>query len=251
MLGYEKFGSGPRSVVVLNDWLCDTSTWEPARAYLDRSKLTWLFADVRGYGRSRGQTGAFDLEEIASDVLELADALDLRSFAVVGHSMSAYAAFHLAQHAPDRIERLVMVGPPPPAGFGGDDAVVASLQTLARSDDEARAAGLRPMYGERLVEGWLRFKVERWRAASDPEASAAYAPMFARRGLPDRSTRVRCPVLAVTGEQDMEFMRQAAVTTSFSPLCDRLTVAPLVDCGHYPMQEAPPLFATLVERFLG
>jgi hypothetical protein len=34
------------------------------------------------------------------------------------------------------------------------------------------------------------------------------------------------------------------------PLCERLTLVSLIQCGHYPMQEAPPLLVTTVERFL-
>ncbi len=28
VIGHEKLGAGPRRVVVLNDWMCDTSTWD-------------------------------------------------------------------------------------------------------------------------------------------------------------------------------------------------------------------------------
>src|SRR5690349_1008456 len=74
--------------------------------------------------------------------------------------------------------------------------------------------------------------------------------MFARDGLRDTSTRVRAPVLAVTGEHDMEPMRQPGATQSLAPLCESLTVTPSAISGHYPMQEAPPLLATIVQHFL-
>jgi hypothetical protein len=57
-------------------------------------------------------------------------------------------------------------------------------------------------------------------------------------------------VLAVTGEQDIEIMRQVSVTKLLAPVCERLTVTPLAECGHYPMQEAPPLLVAIIERFL-
>jgi hypothetical protein len=104
--------------------------------------------------------------------------------------------------------------------------------------------------GDRMSEGWIRFKAERWRACADPEAVAGYAAMFARDGLPEPAARILCPLLAVTGEQDVEIMRSAAVTKFLAPLCDPLIVSPLADCGHYPMQEAPPLLVAIVERFL-
>jgi 3-oxoadipate enol-lactonase len=251
MIGHDELGAGANPVVVLNDWMSDTSSWDSARAYLDGARFTWTFADLRGYGRSRHIAGAFTVEEAAGDVLELADARGLRQFAVIGHSMSTLVALHLAQHAPDRIERAVVLTPPPPTGFGADDATLAALVGLARADEEVRVDAWRTRYGSRLSEGWARFKAERWSATSEREAVAGYATMFARRGLPDPVAKVRCPVLAVTGEQDREIMRKAAVTKLFAPLCEQLTVTPLAECGHYPMQEAPPLLVAIVERFLG
>jgi pimeloyl-ACP methyl ester carboxylesterase len=106
------------------------------------------------------------------------------------------------------------------------------------------------MWGDRLSKQWIRFKAARWRACAEPAAVAAYVAMFARDGLPDPTARVTVPVLAITGEQDAEPMCRDAVTAALGPLCDNLVVDSLTDCGHYPMQEAPPLLVTLVQRFL-
>lgn len=250
MLGHETFGTGPAGVIVLNDWIGDTSTWDGARPYLDRDRFTWAFTDLRGYGRSRGQRGAFGVAEAAADVLGVADALGFERLAIVGHSMSCLVALHLAQHAPERIERAVVLAPPPPRGFGVDEATLDRMRAMALGDDEARTRALRVMWGGRLSEAWVRFKAARWRAGADPEAVAGYVAMFARDGLPDPAARISAPVLAVTGEQDAEIMRREAASRHLAPLCDALSVIPLADCGHYPMQEAPPLLSTLLERFL-
>lgn len=250
MLGHEKVGMGPSVVVVLNDWLCDTSTWDGARAFLDATRFTWVFADVRGYGRSRGRSGEHTVEEIAADVIALADAQGWRRFSILGHSMTTLVALHLAQHLPDRVDRVVLLTPPPPRGFGVDEATLEAMRAVGHGDDEKRMSAVQRMVGGRLSEGWMRWKTERWRASSDPEAVAGYVAMFASRGLPDPTLRISAPVLAVTGEQDGEIMRSTAVTKLLTPLCERLEVAPLADCGHYPMQEAPPLLVAIVERFL-
>ncbi len=250
MIGYDKVGSGPFGVIVLNDWIGDTSTWDGARAYLDQDRFTWAFADLRGYGRSMGRGGELTVAEAAADVVSLADALGWRRFAVVGHSMSSLVALHLAQHLPDRIARAVVLTPPPPSGFGADGATLDAMTAVARGDDSKRIQILKAMWGDRLSESWIRFKAARWRACADPEAVARYVAMFARDGLPDPTASITVPVLAVTGEQDSEIMRHEAVTKLLAPLCERLVVTPLADCGHYPMQEAPPLLVTIVERFL-
>jgi pimeloyl-ACP methyl ester carboxylesterase len=249
-LGHEIVGDGPARVVVLNDWLCDTSTWDHARAYLDRERFSWVFTDLRGYGRSRARTGRFDLREAVADVLELVDSLGFERFALVGHSMSSLVALHLAQHHAGRLSRVVVVTPPPPAGFGSSDAMLEASRGLAMGDDDARLAALGQRFGTRLSPGWTAFKAARWRATAEPRAASEYVAMFARDGLPDRTKRIDVPLLAITGEHDFEPMRSAAVTASLSPLAAHLTVVPFADAGHYPMQEMPPRFVAEVERFL-
>jgi pimeloyl-ACP methyl ester carboxylesterase len=250
MLGHDKFGSGPRAVIVLNDWLCDTSTWDGARAYLDGQSFTWVFTDLRGYGRSRGQRGKHNVEEAAADVLELARALDLGRFSVIGHSMSTLVALHLGQHQSDHIDRAVVLTPAPPRGLGADNATVETIQSLARGDDTKRMRFMQSRFAERFSTGFIRFKAERWRTTSDPDAVAEYAAMFARDGLPDPSAPVRVPLLAVTGDEDVEVMRREAVTKLLTPIAEQLVVESIVECGHYPMQETPPRLVAIVERFL-
>jgi pimeloyl-ACP methyl ester carboxylesterase len=250
-IGHELVGSGPTRVVIMNDWLCDTSTWDSARTFLDGARFTFAFADLRGYGRSRGRVGAFTIEEAASDVLSLADVLGWARFAVVGHSMSALVALHLAQHHADRIQRTVAMTPPPPTGFGADEAMISASRALALADDATRTTVFEQRFGARLSPAWTSYKASRWRMSADPTAAAGYVTMFARDGLPDPTAPITVPVLAITGEQDAPPMRREAVTRSLGPLCDQLVVTPLADSGHYPMQEMPPLTVALVERFLG
>ena len=124
------------------------------------------------------------------------------------------------------------------------------MRALALGDDEVRADALRRVWGDRLPETWLRFKVRQWRAAAGPAAVAAYVEVFGRQGMPDPVTAVEVPVLAVTGEEDAEPMRAAAVRAGLAALCPDLEVVPLLQCGHYPMQEVPVLLAAVLERFL-
>jgi pimeloyl-ACP methyl ester carboxylesterase len=249
VLGHDLFGSGPRRVVILNDWLCDTSTWDGARAYLDDARMTYAFTDLRGYGRSRGRAGRFDVTEAAGDVIALADALHWPRFAVVGHSMSTLVALHLAQHHADRIERAVVLTPPPPTGFGADEAAIAASRAMAEADAATQLAWFKARGGGRLSDGWTAFKAARWRATADLKAASAYLAMFMRDGLPDPSRPIGVPLLAVAGDEDAPVMQREAVARALSPLGPNLVVAAL-PCGHYPMQEMPPRLVTLMERFL-
>jgi len=237
-------------VIVMNDWLGDTSSWDAARPYLDEERFSWAFHDLRGYGAARGKGGPYTVEANAEDVLALADARGWDRFAVVGHSMSCLVALHLAQTSPARVTHAVLVTPPPPFGFGADDAGLEVSRALARGDEATKRVALERRFGDRLARKWAAFKAERWAATSDPKAAEAYVAMFGRDGLPDRTTKIGVPVLALSGELDFEPMRSAGAERALSPLCEKLTVVGIGDSGHYPMQETPPLFVAHVERFL-
>jgi 3-oxoadipate enol-lactonase len=230
--------------------MCDTSTWDAARVYLDGELFTWAFADLRGYGRSRSLSGRFTLVEATADVLALADNLNWARFAIVGHSMSALIALHLSQHSANRIERAVLITPPPPRGFGADEERMETSRALARSDRPTRTAVLVDRFGDRLSKGWATFKASRWHEAADPVAATAYVALFARDGVPEPTVKASIPVLAITGERDVPPMQRDAVVRNLTPICDCLKVVSLAESGHYPMQEMPPMTAALVERFL-
>lgn len=248
MIGFDQHGSGTHAVIVLNDWLCDTSTWDGTRAYLDTAAFRWIFADLRGYGRSRGMPGQHNAVEAAADVLALADSLGLSRFSLVAHSMSTLVVMEVLRTQQARIDGAVLLTPPPPTGMGLDAGILNFLKGMALGDDAARHAGLTRNATSRLSPQWLAWKIARWRATADSDAVADYVDMFgAAHGA---APRVTVPLLVVTGECDAEPMRSAPVRALFSPLCEQLEVQALAECGHYPMQEAPPLLTTIVQRFL-
>lgn len=250
MLGYRVLGSGERHVILLNDWIEDSSSWDPALPLFDGEQFSWAFMDLRGYGRSRALAGAYSISEVAEDVLRTADELGWQQFAIVGHSMSALAVLHLGQVASERLDRIVLICPPPPSGLGADEFDLERLQAAALGGLRNRLEVLGQIFGDRLSDRWRTLKAKRWLEAAEPQAVAGYVRMFARDGLPDQTTPVTKPVLALTGEQDAEIMRSEGVRRSLATICPELTLYPIPCCGHYPMQEVPVLTYTVIERFL-
>ena len=248
LIGHRTLPGGPTTAIVMNDWLADTGTWAACEAYLDRQRVSWLFADLRGYGRSRYFSGPYSADQAVADMVALANYAGADKFVIIGHSMSSIAALRMAQLHPDRLLRAILITPPPVVG-GAPPEVVAQAKAMALASDDERLAALRMMWGDRLSDAWIAAKAAQWRASSVPGAVAAYTEMFMTEGLRDRDHAIDIPVIAVTGEGDPnEMMRSGPVRAALAPICRSLEIIPLHDSGHYPMQEVPPLFATLIER---
>lgn len=64
--------------------------------------------DVRNHGRS-GHSEILNYNLMASDVLDTLDSLDIQKFIVIGHSMGGKIAAKIADFAPARAEKLVVL----------------------------------------------------------------------------------------------------------------------------------------------
>src|SRR3954469_7636675 len=68
--------------------------------------------DPRGHGASDKPDSAYTLDELARDVVALAETLHLRDFTLVGHSLGAAVSLQaVLDHDDERITRLVLVAP--------------------------------------------------------------------------------------------------------------------------------------------
>lgn len=64
--------------------------------------------DMRGHGASSVPAGAYSLDRLGRDVIELLDALDIERVHFLGLSLGGFVGQWLGIHAPDRIDRLVL-----------------------------------------------------------------------------------------------------------------------------------------------
>jgi sigma-B regulation protein RsbQ len=106
---------------------CDQNMWRFITPAFEDDYRIVLF-DYVGSGRS--DLTAYEAERYGSldgyaqDVLDIIEALDLREVVFVGHSVSAMIGVLASIRAPERFDRLVMVGPSPrylndPPGYAG------------------------------------------------------------------------------------------------------------------------------------
>jgi pimeloyl-ACP methyl ester carboxylesterase len=249
-LGFRQYGDGSVRAIVLHDWFCDHSNWDAMTPYLTADQFTYVFADLRGYGDSRNLSGEYTLAEAAGDVVALADRLGWQSFSLIGHSMSGLVVQRIPQIVDGRVSRVVAITPVPAVGIGLDPATVEVFQAIALGDDQARLAAVGPMWGDRLSATWAKYKLRRWRETVDPRAAAKYVEMWGCENIPKGVDGIKTPMLIIAAEKDAPPFQAAALNASTLPFYPNGRLVALGECGHYPMQEQPPLLATLIERFL-
>lgn len=109
----------------------DVSHWATTLEHLKRSRRAVAF-DFSGHGRSPGAVGAYSIAELSKDIGAVADAGQLDTFVLAGHSMGAAVAAEYAGSHPERVKALVLVDAPPAPGAIPADQVKQLHAAVAR-----------------------------------------------------------------------------------------------------------------------
>jgi pimeloyl-ACP methyl ester carboxylesterase len=110
-IAYEINGpaDGP-PVLLLHGWPDDPRTYDKVSPALNQAGFRTIAPWLRGYGEttflSPVTMRSGEIVAMAQDALDLADALGLKTFAVVGHDWGARIAYVLAIVAPERVTRI-------------------------------------------------------------------------------------------------------------------------------------------------
>ena len=246
-IGYTLHGWGPQHVLVLHDWNGDHTNYDSILPYLDTMSFTYAFADLRGYGKSKHITGEYTVREISKDCLALADSLGWLNFHVLGHSMTGLATQRLAADAPNRITSAIAVCPMSAAGSPAPEEAIAFFASTTKNDDAFRR--LIKFVSSHLSEQWAAAKLNQNRTTVSPECRDAYLKMFSKANFVDDVRGLNTPFLVIVGDKDPG-IDEAAMAKTFLDWHPNAQVLTIPNCGHYPMQECPPYFATVVENFL-
>jgi 3-oxoadipate enol-lactonase len=243
-------GSGPKKVIVLHDFFNDTTSYEAIWPYLDTTHFTWAFVDLRGYGRSKTLEGLHTLLEATADVIRVMDVLDWEQAAIVGHSMTGMVAQHLAVTAPDRISKVIGIGPTRAQGFSMDEDTYLNIKKAAQGDVSLTAGILEYITGRRLSLGFCSWMAQRWMETSTKDARLGYLEMFVKSNFEDKARGCKVAMHVMIGDCETAAHSYESVERDFGSLYPNLKIEVLSAASHYPMRETPPYFATRLEAAL-
>ncbi len=242
-------GTGPHHVFVLHGWFGSADGWGLFPDYLDGERFSYHFTDNRGYGARRGETGDYTLDEVATDVLALADSLGVQTFSLIGHSMGGVEVLRILAKAPDRVRKLVGLAPVGAQGIPLDEAG-HDLFYGACEDPAKRFAIIDSTTGGRNTATWVQTVVDHSLSHCTVPAFRGALDAFTKADFLDEVAGNDTPMLVVPGEFDPA-ISPATVEQTYASHFPNVTIEVMGNCGHYPMFETPVQLATVIERFLG
>ncbi|QQX88076.1 alpha/beta hydrolase [Cupriavidus necator] len=206
--------------------------------------------DVRGRGLSSADAGLdYSLDAQAHDVVAFAEALGLRRYSVVGHSMGARVGVRAAAGRPDGLARLVLVDPP--VSGPGRRAYPAQLpwyvDSIRLSRQGTDVEGMR-----RFCPTWtdeqLRLRAE-WLHTCNEDAVVRSFEDFHRDDIHADLPRVRVPTLLMTaGRGDVVRAEDVAEIRTLLP---GVLISHVAGAGHMiPWDDEAGFYAALGD-FLG
>jgi pimeloyl-ACP methyl ester carboxylesterase len=109
-----------RRVLLLHGFPQTSWSWRAQLEDLGRAGYRAVAPDQRGYsiGARPRAVEDYRLEHLQSDVLALADAMEMGTFDLVGHDWGGMVAWVVAARHPDRVRSLTVVSTPQRAGSG-------------------------------------------------------------------------------------------------------------------------------------
>ncbi|HEX6583618.1 MAG TPA: alpha/beta hydrolase [Thermoleophilaceae bacterium] len=235
-------------VVMLHGVTDSWRSFEPVLPHLPDS-IRAIAVTQRGHGDAPKPDGGYLIEDLAADVVELMDDLELGPAIVVGHSMGSWVTQRIAIDHPERLLGVVLAG-----SFSGtpsdDPALVrlghemAALQDpipaqVAREFQEGTVATpLTPEALDTFVSESLKVPAHVWRATFTG---------FLEVNNADELENVTTPALLVWGDEDA-FISRDVQDGLLDALSDsRLNVYEGV--GHAVHWEQPERFAADVVEF--
>ncbi|HEX8195165.1 MAG TPA: alpha/beta fold hydrolase [Pyrinomonadaceae bacterium] len=247
-LHYGEQGDKNGKAVILLHGYSDSSFSYSRILPLLNSKYHVFALDHRGHGDSERPEKGYQFADFAADVVAFMDAKGIKQAIIVGHSMGSFVAQGVALAAPERVEKLVLIGS---ATTVRSEAVIELQKAVNELKDPmpidfvrdfqigASSASLPEEFLNRVVSESLKLPARVWRETMTGMMSADYKT---------RLDRIKTPTLIIWGNKETIFLRPEQDMLKAKIANSVLKVYP--ETGHSPHWERPEQFAKDLENFI-
>ncbi|MDH3498900.1 MAG: 3-oxoadipate enol-lactonase [Acidimicrobiia bacterium] len=226
----------------------DRSSWDSQVASLSSAFRT-VQIDLRGHGASGAPPGPYGLEDLASDVLAVADALAVQQFHFVGLSISGMVAQYLGIHHRDRLRSLTICNTAPRIGtpeFWQERIDAIRDGGMAAISEAVTARFFSEGFGDMAPDVYdaARSTLE----ATDPDGYIGCCQAVAAADLRREIGGITTPSLVIGGREDLATPPEQAELIHQAVAGSRLVI--LDGAGHVSNLEQPGAFTAALADFL-
>ena len=207
-------------VIALHGWLDNANSFARLAPKLQGLRIVAL--DMAGHGHSghRPPGAGYALWDYAYDVLQVAEQLGWKRFALMGHSLGAIVSLIVAGAMPERVTHLALIdGVIPPTAKGEDAAerLGMALQAQINLQDKSK-----PVYRtlERAIEARMKGLVAVSREAAELLAQRGLMPVAGGYTWRSDSRLTLASPLRLTEEQAMSFVQRVSCPTQLVVAAD-------------------------------
>jgi pimeloyl-ACP methyl ester carboxylesterase len=245
-INIEEQGKGDLSLVFLHYWGGSSRTRKHVTAKL-ASRFHTVAIDHRGWGRSDAPAEGYALANLAADAEGVIQALNLKNYVLVGHSMGSKVAQLMASRRPEGLVGLVLVAPSPPSPMRMP-AEAREMMAGAYTSRKTVEASIDNVLTSKPLTEEDREQVIKDSLRGAPAAKVAWPKATSLEDITSQVGSIDVPTVVIAGELD----RVDTVDTLKKELLSRVPQAVLhvvPGTGHLSMLESPDEVSRLIGDF--
>jgi pimeloyl-ACP methyl ester carboxylesterase len=249
---FQESGSG-KPIVLLHAFPLSRKMWQPQVEALGAAGFHVVLPDLRGFGENHNFADINSMEDLAKDISELLDNLEIERAIIGGLSMGGYVTFNFYRLFPEKFAGLLL--------FDTSAAADSEEKRESRFDliDEIEKSG-----AQALIEGMLPNLICDWTKENNPDLVERLKTMFAEtnpqaaiaalRGMAERQDHthllkdIKVPTLLIFGEHDK--VTDMEIAEKMKSEIPDAALTKIKNAGHYSNLEQPEAFNDALISFV-
>ncbi|MBJ9986735.1 3-oxoadipate enol-lactonase [Acinetobacter sp. S40] len=248
MLHYQTFGEAHKPALIFSNSLgTNLGMWQKQFNYFKQNFFVICY-DTRGHGASSTPQGAYTLDQLGNDVIQLLDHLHIAKATFCGISMGGLTGQWLAIHYPERFAHVIIAN---------TAAKIGQAQAWQDRAKLVREQGLKPI-AETAASRWFTADFIQQHlvvvetlsndlAAGSADGYANCCDALALADLRDELVKINIPVLIIAGQQDPvttvadgKWMQQHIANAQLAE----------ISASHISNVEQPEQFNQILQQFI-
>jgi 3-oxoadipate enol-lactonase len=248
-IAFKEMGEG-EAIVFLHGFCGSLTYWDKVAPVLS-SDYHVILIDLRGHGNSSASENPFTIDDMAKDIKEVLESLQIGQFYLFGHSLGGYITLSLVEHYPEKLKGYGLIHSTAfPDSEEAREGRVNSAKSIEKDGIQPFIDGLIPkLFSDDSLLN-LKEEVESTRKVGySTNSKAAKQTLLAMKARPDRNIVLEnknIPVLLVAGDQD----KIIPVDKAFSVEGNHVLTKIIAESGHMSMLEKPNSLIEAIREFL-